>query len=675
MRQRSNKWIRLATRGDFRMESVAVINGKEYSAITAPVINRGLLPDKTLSVGNCIASTLKLTVMTTDVIPKSSKVVIKARITDETEYSEWLEFGTFWVDQRDTNDELTDLECYDAMLKGNQVYSDNSASMSWPKPMNTVVNRIASQMGVSIDSRTVIKTGEDYVVTMPDEDTTLLDILGHIGAIHGGNWIVTPEGKLRLVPLVSPPTDTFNIIDYDYNIINTQEGYRLIWKNADTGETVIQRAGGGLINVPVIVGDVTTARTLTISRVTMFVDSETGYTSGDDTGYELMIQDNPYATQGLCDALLADVAGIEYAPFTMTGACFDPAAELGDWIIAGDLVRSVLYIEEQHLDLNYRVDASAPGEDELDTEYPYKTATRRTKYTLDMLKKENGKIYSRIEQTQESIAAEVTRASEAEGSLSTRITTTANGLSSEVTRATNAEGSLSSRITQNANSIALKVDAGGVIAAINASAESSGGSKIQISADKVDLSGYATFSSLSTSGKTTINGDNITTGTIKDSGENTTFNLSTGALTMKKGSINLGSGNFVVTTEGKVTCKSASIEGSIKSADGNAQWIEMDTGEIRGGRRSGSTGGSISFLGTFGNDVEGPCIDGASIGLICNRLYVMEQNSLTYGIGQSVTVPIVTDIKDLGNGSIGWRIGNFEFSNGILISYPSNFYY
>ena len=41
-----------------------------------------------------------------------------------------------------------------------------------------------------------------------------------------------------------------------------------------------------------------------------------------------------------------------------------------------------------------------------------------------------------------------------------------------------------------------------------------GMSNAAISADKIDLSGYATFTSLSTKGKTTINGDNVTTGTI-----------------------------------------------------------------------------------------------------------------------------------------------------------------
>ncbi len=60
------------------------------------------------------------------------------------------------------------------------------------------------------------------------------------------------------------------------------------------------------------------------------------------------------------------------------------------------------------------------------------------------------------------------------------------------------------------STVSEKVGNDEVISKINQSAE-----KVQISATKLDLKGYATFSDLSTSGKTTINGDNITTGTIK----------------------------------------------------------------------------------------------------------------------------------------------------------------
>ena len=57
--------------------------------------------------------------------------------------------------------------------------------------------------------------------------------------------------------------------------------------------------------------------------------------------------------------------------------------------------------------------------------------------------------------------------------------------------------------------IDLKVDADGVISAINLSSEG-----IVINAAKVNLSGFVTFTNLSTSGQTTINGANITTGSI-----------------------------------------------------------------------------------------------------------------------------------------------------------------
>ena len=64
-------------------------------------------------------------------------------------------------------------------------------------------------------------------------------------------------------------------------------------------------------------------------------------------------------------------------------------------------------------------------------------------------------------------------------------------------------------ISQNADEIKLRVKAGEIISTINQSAEA-----IQISADKVNLAGYVTISSLAGSGTTTIDGSNIKTGTI-----------------------------------------------------------------------------------------------------------------------------------------------------------------
>lgn len=98
---------------------------------------------------------------------------------------------------------------------------------------------------------------------------------------------------------------------------------------------------------------------------------------------------------------------------------------------------------------------------------------------------------SRLEINERMIQAEVTRASAEEGRLSSRITQTASSITAEVTRAKTAEGNLSSRITINAEGIATKVEKNGVISAINQSAES-----VDISASRINLTGYVTASQL-----------------------------------------------------------------------------------------------------------------------------------------------------------------------------------
>ena len=107
------------------------------------------------------------------------------------------------------------------------------------------------------------------------------------------------------------------------------------------------------------------------------------------------------------------------------------------------------------------------------------------------------------------IAAEVKRASAAEIELSGKISVAADELSAEIKRASAAEGNLSASIKINAQGIENRVEKNNIISQINQSPES-----IKISADRIEISGYVTFSELSGSGQTTINGDNITTGHI-----------------------------------------------------------------------------------------------------------------------------------------------------------------
>lgn len=192
-------------RGRFRFDAKARINNKDYTVISAPRIDRSLMPSP-LSVGNCISATLILSILTDDTITAKSPVVIMGRLTNDKTATEWKEFGTFYIDQRDTSFAgLVTIDCYDAMLKTNQNYLDGSdTAANWPKSMKSVVEEIAYRIGVGIDLRTRIKTGADYVVPYPS-GKTMSQVLGYIGACHGGNWIITEENLLRLVPLTTGP--------------------------------------------------------------------------------------------------------------------------------------------------------------------------------------------------------------------------------------------------------------------------------------------------------------------------------------------------------------------------------------------------------------------------------------------------------------------------------------
>lgn len=489
MRRRSDRWVKLAARGHFQMEAKARIGGKDYTKISAPKIDRSLMSSP-LSVGNCTSATLSLSILTDDDIKSTSPVVIMGRLTDGNIFSEWMEFGTFYIDQRDTSFEgLVTIDCYDAMLKANQSYLDGSGiSADWPKTMKEVVEEIAYRIGIGIDPRTKINTGADYVVPYPSEKS-MIQVLGDIGACHGGNWIITEENLLRLVPLVTAPDETFHVISHDYEKIRTGDGNLLIYKEqnafnavlpAPTGDTpesanpvthyitdefgnaIVTPDGhyltwaadgsadavGGLINVPVVCGKITTGQRVIITGISMSNDEGGSYTAGDDSGAVLTIDGNPCATQGICDALYTAFNGLVYYPYTATKALYDPATELGDQVKIGDVVHSVIYASTLNFDLNFRSDISAPNSAELSAEYPYLPdihrliqTTKQISSTIAAVSKElSGKV------DDITIQNEIKRATGAEETLSDQI-------EAEGTRAKNAEEALSDKISATENAV------------------------------------------------------------------------------------------------------------------------------------------------------------------------------------------------------------------------------
>lgn len=530
MRNRSETWKSLARHGRFIFDVKARINGRDYVKISAPKINRALMSSP-LSVGNCNSASLSLSVLTEDKIPPGSNVVILGRLLDNNSQkaTEWIEFGTFFIDKRETSFEgLITLDCYDAMQKLNQSYLDpNDITGTWPRSMKSVVEEVAYRIGVGIDPRTRIRTETDYIVTYP-EGKTMQEVMGYIAACHGGNWIISDENLLRLVPLVTAPDETFHVIDEDYRKITVPSWFRLAYRDTDGKITELPTAPGvlpestvhrtffiiddhgrqivtpegyfliwdteekaiklfddeSLLNIPVVCGSLDTGDLLTVSGVQISDEDDGDFSAGDDSGFVLDIGSNPYATQNICNDLYAAYSGLAYQPFTATQALFDPALELGDQLVIGDRVNGVLMSERLSFEHNFRADLEAPNDEELNREYPYLTTYEKldsVQKQADRNKENLRKITVRVERTEDSVESEITRAKGEE-----------------------------SRISQKLDSITLSVSNGSTSSTIQLKA----GNTV-ISSENIEFSGVVNFTDLSvTNNKTQINGGNITTGTI-----------------------------------------------------------------------------------------------------------------------------------------------------------------
>ena len=331
MQTTSSTWQGLYAAGAALEARASVVTAPGISTLftgIAPVIRRAAMQGS-LGIGNVVSASLSLVVRNAVNIPRSAKVTVQARLKDGQTASEWLPQGTFYISRRarDPVTGLLALECYDALLKANALWEPSAGT--WPRTMAAVAAELAALLGLSIDSRTTLPDGAAFVISEPPAGTTVRDVLGVIAQAGGGNWIVTPGNRLRLLP-VGGGTDTVDVI----------------------GVTGGMRAGTA--------GTVTGVRCTVDGLQTLI---------GDDTGIVVDATVAPVIAADMAEGLI----GQAYQPFSLTGAIYDPAAELGDAVRAGvnGEVASVLYSETAALGPAFRGDIEAPEAGEIADEYPY----------------------------------------------------------------------------------------------------------------------------------------------------------------------------------------------------------------------------------------------------------------------------------------------------------------
>lgn len=212
-------WRTRNTVKEYRFE----INGVEYGPEeeVEHTYSNGIFED--FGFGNAYTASLTLSLFT-DNVPRAATIKRYIRLRNGDQVSEWLPKGTFFTNTRSDDDGYWTIEAYDSMRKSEVVWTPDQ-SLEFPLSMPAAADEFARILGVELDQRTVLNA--NYTIDYPANDYTIRNELCFIAAAHGGNWIITDENKLYLVPLLSAPAETNYLVE-EYGDAITFGGDRIL---------------------------------------------------------------------------------------------------------------------------------------------------------------------------------------------------------------------------------------------------------------------------------------------------------------------------------------------------------------------------------------------------------------------------------------------------------------
>ena len=334
------------------------------------------------SIGNACAATCRLRVKESSANwPRMAAFTLRLRLSsaDGQTKAGWLPMGTWYTDTRaETENGFLTVEAFDGMLKTEQFWTDvvpeEDLPASWPITAKAWLDMIEDAGLITLDSRNAIDNTVAFIGL--DTTATVRDVLKTIAAAHGGNWVMTFENKLRLMPL----------------------------QNA--GDT-----GADSVSIGLRAQSLDTSPALAaVSGVRLETENGTVITAGTTTGYVLQAQCNFADSDGVAALCLGRTQGYVYRPFAAGRANLDPAAEIGDIAVIGQQ-------GYQMMSANWNIrtwptaDIAAAFEEEVNHEYNYldesaKTYRKSVKYTdgkADELQGEITAAETAIEQTAEEV--------------------------------------------------------------------------------------------------------------------------------------------------------------------------------------------------------------------------------------------------------------------------------
>lgn len=355
------------------------------------------------------------------------------------------------------------------------------------------------------------------------------------------------------------------------------------------------------------------------SGVEITVNEEESIFVGNRTGRVLEIS-NPWGTREQAQAILDSLnsTGFQYQPFSASGALLNPAAELGDGVTINGLY-SGIYKMSRNYDALMSADIEAPQDEEVDHEYPFEPQQDR------VYRREIGEAKAQIKINQESIEAEVLRASETEGTLSSRISQNATEINAKVSQTGGDNSSFGWSLLNNKFSLY------------------SGNTEVfKCTSSGVEINGKIT----ATSG---FIGNGSSGFTITASSMyNGMGNINSGANGVYIGTdgIALGGGKFKVTSSGSISAANMTLTGTL-----NIGGQTITAAALRGGAQQaynnyGSWNGTTSTVSSNGGYWSGGGVAGTKFTNMANNTGAYPINASSFRVNGTQYSPRDITISD-----------------------------
>lgn len=374
-------------------------------------IHTALYDGNGVSIGNAYSNSCEIQLLEQSANwPRMAEFTVRARLSDANgnQKSDWLNMGTFYTDERseDTYGNLS-ITGYDRMLMTEQYWTDKVPEQSlpseWPITSRAWANLMESAGLIEVDPETVLDNSVPLIGL--NTASTIRDKLKDIAAAHGGNWVVTPDGKLKLV--------------YFHNIVDGQAAIAgiAITGVSIAGDDLIESAAGLDLNFlgmnvqrfdssPALEG---------ITGVNLETEAGEVAAAGTTSGYVLNGNCEFASSTGLAELCLQNVNGYQYKPFSAENALLDPAAEVGDLVIIDGRSYQMMAID-WNLSTWPTANISAPYDAEVDHEYKIlspqaKTYRKSVSVTDEKLKlyPTTSEVNSAIQQSADNITLNVSR--------------------------------------------------------------------------------------------------------------------------------------------------------------------------------------------------------------------------------------------------------------------------